>query len=235
MTVREPMKTIEIPKELLEVIKVGVRAHREVPGSVALGGSIVALYCNHRTSVDIDFVLTDLVERFQEIREHLFDVPDWKEARAQKPVLILGSLGGVEVGYRQLRRAVPFETQEVSLPEGSLTIPTLRELIRVKAFLLYDRNYTRDFFDFAELACLLDTEKVVETLTSLDQTFAWEKQPSIVLEVMKTLLDPNPHDQADAKHGFDQLRFLAPKLRSWKKVSAKCRDVGRKLSLRMLT
>jgi hypothetical protein len=60
------------------------------------------------------------------------------------------------------------------LRKGSLTIPTQRELIRVKAFLLYDRNYTRDFFDFAELACLLDADAVVEALVSLNCIFAWE-------------------------------------------------------------
>ncbi len=129
---KEIVSCIEVPKELIEVIRVGVRAQQEVSGSVALGGAVCALYCQHRASIDIDFVLTDLRERFQEIRDHLFEMPDWKEARAKRPVLILGSLGGVEVGYRQLRRAAPLETQDIELPEGKLTIPTLEELIRVK-------------------------------------------------------------------------------------------------------
>lgn len=228
------MTKIEIPKEIDEVIKVGVRANREVPGSVALGGSIVALYCQHRTSIDIDFVLTDLRERFEEIREHLFEIPDWKEARAKRPVLILGSLGGIEVGYRQLRRTIPLETNEIELPEGKLTVPTLQELLRVKAFLLYDRNYTRDFFDFAELSCLLEIEKVIDALGSLDEKFGWEKQPSVILEVIKNLVNPNPHDFEDAKHGFDQLRLLKPKLKSWNDVEKKCREVGKMLSLKII-
>jgi hypothetical protein len=231
---KENMPKIEIPKEIIEVIKIGVRANREVPGSVALGGSIVALYCHHRTSIDIDFVLTDLRERFQEIREHLFEVPDWKEARTRQPVLILGSLGGVEVGYRQLRRPVPLETQEIELPEGKLTIPTLQELLRVKAFLLYDRNYTRDFFDFAELSCLLETKETVDALTTLDEKFGWEKQPSVILEVIKNLLNPSPHDFDDAKHGFSQLRFLKPKLKTWAEVAEKCQEIGKALSLKII-
>ena len=58
-----------IPEELAEVINAGVRAGREVPGSVALGGTVCALFAHHRLSADIDFVLTDLNERFQEIRQ----------------------------------------------------------------------------------------------------------------------------------------------------------------------
>ena len=49
-----------IPGELANVVKVGVRANREVPGSIALGGAICALFAHHRASRDIDFVLTDL-------------------------------------------------------------------------------------------------------------------------------------------------------------------------------
>ncbi len=102
-----------IPVKLREVIKAGVRANREVPGSMAIGGSVCALFANHRSSIDIDFMLTDLKQRFQEVRDHLFGIDGWQEARFRVPVLILGSLDGVAVGYRQLRRATPLETQEV--------------------------------------------------------------------------------------------------------------------------
>lgn len=155
---KEASPSVMIPPELVEVIRVGVRANREVPGSVALGGAVCALFAQHRASLDIDFVLTDLKDRFQEVREHLFELPGWQEARFRVPVLILGSLDGIEVGYRQLRRTVPLETQEVETLEGMLIIPRLEELLRVKAFLAYERNYTRDFVDFAELSCLLEPE-----------------------------------------------------------------------------
>lgn len=223
---------IQIPQELAEVIKAGVRAGREVPGSVALGGAVCALFSHHRMSADIDFVLTDLNERFQEIREHLFELPGWEEARVRVPVLILGSLDGIEVGYRQLRRAVPFETRTIQTPEGTLVIPTLEELLRIKAFLAYDRDFTRDFVDFAELSCLLDAETVVDALSVLDEKFRWDKQPSIIVEVIKSLLAPAPHDRET--HGFETLRLLQPKLKTWDEVAGKCRDIGRRLSIRIL-
>ena len=224
--------SVMIPSELVDVIRVGVRANREVPGSVALGGAICALFAQHRASMDIDFVLIDLIDRFQEVREHLFELPGWQEARFRVPVLILGSLDGIEVGYRQLRRTVPLETQEVETPEGTLIIPRLEELLRVKAFLAYERNYTRDFVDFAELSCFLEPEQVVEALRVLDEKFQWEKQPSVILEVTKALLRPAPHDRET--HGFETLRLLNPRLKTWDEVAARCHEIGRLLSIRIL-
>lgn len=225
---------IEIPEKLTNVVKAGVKAQKAVPGSVALGGSVCAIFVNHRASADIDFVLADLSERFQEVREHLFELPDWKEARVSVPVLILGSMGNVEVGYRQLRRKVPLETQEIETPEGVLVVPTIPELIRTKAFLVYDRNYTRDYFDLAELSCLLETDEVVDILSDLDERFQWEKQPTIVVEVIKKLISPNPHDLYDGKHGFEQLQFIEPRLKTWEDVAARCREIGEGLSVRVL-
>lgn len=224
--------TITIPPELADVVRVGVRAGREVPGSVALGGSVCALFAHHRESIDIDFVLPDLNKRFQEVREHLFEVRGWKEARIRVPVLILGSLDGVEVGYRQLRRSAPLETQEVETPEGTLIIPTLTEMLRVKAFLIYERNTTRDFVDFAELSRLLGPDEVVDALSVLDEKFGWEKQPSIILEVTKALMQPEPHDRGT--NGFETLRFLDPQLKTWEEVVLQCRDIGRRLAVKML-
>jgi hypothetical protein len=223
---------ITIPPELAEVVRVGVRAGREVPGSVALGGAVCALFAHHRESIDIDFVLADLNKRFQEVREHLFEVPGWKEARIRVPVLILGSLDGVEVGYRQLRRSAPLETQGVETPEGTLIIPTLEEMLRVKAFLIYERDTTRDFVDFAELSRLLERDEVVDALSGLDEKFGWARQPSIILEVTKALLQPEPHDRGT--NGFETLRFLDPKLKTWEEVAAQCRDIGQRLAVRTL-
>lgn len=224
--------SVIIPPELADVIRVGAMANREVLGSVAVGGAICALFAQHRASMDIDFVLTDLKDRFQEIRDHLFEVPGWQEARFRVPVLILGSLDGVEVGYRQLRRPVPLEIQKIDTPAGPLMIPSLGELLRVKAFLAYERNYTRDFVDFAELSCLLEPEQVVEALSELDEKFQWEKQPSMILEVTKSLLRPEPHDRET--HGFETLRLLNPRLKTWDAVAARCHEIGRLLSIKTI-
>lgn len=225
---------IEIPAELTEIIKVGIKANREVEGSVALGGTICSLFVHHRTSTDIDFVLSDLSKRFDEIRNHLVSLANWKEKRISIPLIILGTLDGVRVGYRQLRRTTPLETQIIETPLGELVVPTVEELLRTKAFLCYNRNYTRDFVDFAELSYLFEIDEVVLILSDLDRRFSWEKQPTIIIEVLKKLLSPEPHDLEDKIHGFKKLRFLKPKLKTWPEVAARCQEIGKPLSIKVI-
>lgn len=225
---------IEIPEQLHDVVRAGVEANREVSGSIALGGTVCSLFTHHRLSSDIDFVLSDLSTRFEEIREHLLKLPGWKESRVHVPVLILGSLDGFEIGYRQLRRATPIDTQIVETPDGPLIIPTAEELLRTKAFLTYNRNYTRDFFDFAELSCLFDLSEVVKILSDLDERFRWEKQPTVLVEVIKKLLSPDPHDLEHAQYGFSHLRLLNPRLKTWGEVAERCREIGEELSVKIL-
>jgi hypothetical protein len=95
---------------------------------------------------------------------------------------------------------------------------------------LYTRGYTRDFVDFAALAQLVADRVVVECLVDLDARFAWPKQPSILLGVVKALLHAQPVDFET--HGFATFRWLAPQLRSWEQVRDHCRAIGRQLSVR---
>lgn len=229
---QRPSPEPSVPPELAPIVRAGVRASREVPGSVALGGTICSLYAQHRLSVDIDFVLKDLNNRFDQVREHLLDVPGWRENRVRAPVLILGSMDGVEVGYRQLRRKTPIETTELRTPDGSLVVPTLEELVRIKAFLAYERNYTRDFVDFAELAAMLTEDATISALATLDDKLGWEKQPLILEEVMKSLLLSKPRDLQT--HGYGTFRWLHPKLQGWPEVEALCKSIGQKLSVRKI-
>jgi len=53
---------------------------------------------------------------------------------------ILGQLGGDEIGLRQLQRAEPLDAVLVD----GLWVPTLPEMIRVKAFVLSDRRAVRE-------------------------------------------------------------------------------------------
>lgn len=224
---------IDVPEQLADVVKAGVKVNREVPGSVGLGGSVCALFTHHRLSADIDFVVSDLTDRFDEIREHLRSVPGWKEHRISGPFRILGVIDGIRIGFRQLRRAVPIETQVLDTPLGPLVVPTIDELIRTKAFLCYDRNYTRDFVDFAELSLLRETDSVVEALADLEARFKWEIQPTLQIEVMKSLLLASPVDQFDTMHSFTQLKFLEPKLKSWEEVAARSQEIGKLLTIRL--
>jgi hypothetical protein len=54
----------------------------------------------------------------------------------------------------------------------------------------------------------------------------------MIVEVAKALLRADPHD--GATHGFQTLRLLQPKLRTWDEVGARCHEIGRLLSIRLL-
>jgi len=43
-------------------------------------------------------VLADLRDRFDDVLEHLEHADGWRTARVNRPVLVLGSLDGVETG-----------------------------------------------------------------------------------------------------------------------------------------
>src|SRR6266446_5111012 len=108
---------------------------------VAVGGTAAAAHCGHRISLDVDLVTPHLRERYEEIAARLDHWEGWTTARRNPPVLILGRRGGVDIGFRQRRRAEPLRTAEVS----GLRVPTGAETLRVKAFLLAERRATRDY------------------------------------------------------------------------------------------
>lgn len=55
--------------------------------------------------------------------------------------IILGALGDIEAGVRQLIRKTPLETTVIQLATGDqLQVPPLDETIRIKAYLIIARN-----------------------------------------------------------------------------------------------
>lgn len=87
------------------VLSSAARLQRILPEAVLVGGRYAsALYAGHRFSRDADHVLSDLRARFDEVLAQLESVAGWKTARVQRPVLILGSLNGIETGVRHLLR-----------------------------------------------------------------------------------------------------------------------------------
>jgi hypothetical protein len=93
-----------------------------------------------------------------------------RTARVQRPVLILGSLDGIETGVRQLIREQPLETQEITIGGLRLMVPTEEELLRIKAVLILKRNATRDYLDFAALSERIGTRASKESTRSAGST-----------------------------------------------------------------
>ena len=78
------------------VLASAARLQRILPGAVLVGGTASAIHAEHRFSRDADHVLIDLRGRFDAILAELESVAGWKTARVKRPVLILGSLDGID-------------------------------------------------------------------------------------------------------------------------------------------
>src|SRR5579862_4918854 len=161
-----------MPPSLEEVLQKAAQLQALVPGAVLVGGSAAALYAHHRESNDNDHVLADLEQRFDLILENLEALGDWSLARAQPGKLILGELGGIETGLRQLQRSRPLETTELDLDGNRLVVPTAAEILRIKAWLAVSRNQTRDYLDIAALADTIGLDEAAGVLARIDDYYS---------------------------------------------------------------
>lgn len=206
-----------------KTLAAGVMAQSLV-GGIAVGGTACAIYAGHRLSVDTDHLLMDLRGHFDEVLEKLSESPEWKTARLKRPVLILGSINDCEVGFRQSQRTLSIETVSVQTPYGNLVIPTLDELIGMKAYLSYQRRTVRDFLDFAVLTTCTSETEVLDSLLRLDKRYGELQTGSVGLEVSRTLVNPDPVDMEHTD--LSRYKALAPEWMEWSRTAEMCRNFG---------
>ena len=115
---------VNLSPVLQRVLASAARLQEVVPDAVLVGGSAAALHAGHRDSFDHDHVLSDLVDRYEVVLEAVEATEGWATSvRASKPPFtIMGRLGGVEAGLRQMRRTRPLETFEVDVGEGAKVV-----------------------------------------------------------------------------------------------------------------
>ncbi len=210
-----------------DVLAAAHRLQTLLPDAVLVGGTAAAAHAGHRVSLDDDHVLTDLRGRFDEVIEHLEHTDGWVTARVNRPVLILGSLDGVETGIRQLIRTRPLEVEEMETPGGPIRIPTLPEMLRIKAWLVLRRNATRDYLDVAGLGHRIGVDDAARTLVQLDEYYEDQIGPGgfrIALQAAKQLAEPAPYDLSAVD--LRTYRALEPRLRDWPTVVADCEQIA---------
>jgi hypothetical protein len=198
-----------------------------VPGAVLVGGTAAALHVGHRRSHDGDHVLADLRERFDDVLATLESIAGWRTERVQRPVLVLGGLDGIPTGIRQLRRAAPLEVETV---EG-LTVPTLPEMARIKAWLLATRNTVRDYLDLVVLLERLGDRGAVTALSSLDELYP-QPRASVTGEVVERLTSGAPADLPEVE--LASYKGLAPPWDRWSHVRARGRHFAELLVRELL-
>mgnify|MGYP002640515454 CR=1 FL=1 len=207
-----------------EVLSSAAHLQRIIPDTVLVGGTAASVYATHRLSTDADHVLVDLQQRFDDVLAELESVAGWKTARVRRPVLILGSLDGIETGVRQLIRDIPLETAEIEHKGEKITVPTEAEILRIKAVLILKRNATRDYLDFVALAEHIGPEKIVDALRSFDELYPQPSGESALLQLQIQLAQPMPYDLEELN--LDEYKNLLQRWRNWKNVKASCIDAA---------
>lgn len=205
--------------EFQHVMAAAVRLQEILPDAVLVGGSAAAHHAGHRVSFDDGHILTDLRGRFDEVLEALEQTDGWVTSRIRPQVLILGSLDGIETGIRQLIRRRPLEVEEVMLGERRLKVPTLEEILRVKAWLVLRRNATRDYLDVVALAERVGSREAARVIVGMDDYYEDQIGPGgrrVAAQLAKQLADPAPYDlsQVDLSH----YRQLEGRWRDWHNV-----------------
>jgi hypothetical protein len=201
-------------------------AHLQVvlPGSTLVGGTAAAVYAKHRVSFDADHVLPDLRDRFDEVLAQLESVAGWRTARVKRPVVILGSLDGIETGVRQLIREQPLETIEVSVGGARLVVPTEAEMLRIKAVLILKRNATRDYLDVVAMADRLGDAGTFAALAHLDALYPQQGGESALLQLQVQLARPLPYDLEGTN--LSEYRRLDPRWHDWRRVADVCAAIA---------
>lgn len=210
-----------MPLSLPDVLEKAARLQAVVPGAVLVGGTAAALHAHHRESLDNDHVISDLAQRFDVILENLEALGDWSLVKARPGKIILGELGGIETGVRQLFRSVPLETTEVDISGKPLVIPTAAEILRIKAWLALTRNRTRDYVDIAALADAIGIDEAAAVLARMDDYYQdLNRRPEAVAsQVARQLADPRPRDTAVTRQ-LDSYKALDPRWHAWTAVTA---------------
>jgi hypothetical protein len=204
-----------------DVLEKAAELQEIVPGAVLVGGSAAAVHAGHRQSVDNDHVVTDLRERFDSILENLEGLGDWSMSKAQPGKIILGELGGIETGIRQLFRSRPLETIEIEIRARKLVVPTLEEILRIKAWLALTRNQTRDYLDIAALADRLGIERAATVLLGMDDYYADVNQrpEAVTTQLVRQLADPRPRDDRVTRE-LSSYKALDERWQDWSAVRA---------------
>lgn len=218
----------ELDADLVDVLESASRLQEWVPDATLVGGSAAAMYANHRASYDHDHVINDLRHRFDAVLDALESDPEWVTNRVRPGKIILGQIGDIEAGVRQLIRTVPLEVKEVMLPSGrTVRVPTQQETLRIKAYLAIKRNQTRDYLDIAALSHRYGTEEAAATLSEIDRYYDEPTQHGtpVADQVARQLSDPRPSDSTTIKK-LNSYRGLKSQWREWDTVKSTLQEVA---------
>lgn len=213
-----------------DVLEKAARLQALVPGAVLVGDSAAGLHAHHRESHDHDHVVADLAERYDSILENLEALGDWLTVRVAPGKIILGELGGIETGVRQLLRGRPLETIEVQVRGQRLVVPSAAEILQVKSWLALSRNQTRDYLDIAALAESMGLDEGAGVLRGIDDYYddINRRPEAVATQLVRQLADPRPRD-AEVTTQLASYKALDPRWHDWSAVKAVLADLAERM------
>lgn len=213
---------------LTQVLESAARLQEVVPDAVLVGGTAAAYYASHRASFDHDHVLADLRERFDAVLEAIEATDGWITNRLVPYKIILGELGDIEAGVRQLIRSRPLEVVEVELPSGRrLRVPTLEEILRIKGYLIVTRNQTRDYLGVAALSEALGLTDSAMLISRLDEFYQDQhgEGRGVASQLVRQLSEPRPRDSGTTRE-LSHYKQLDPRWHDWQVVVGQCQALA---------
>jgi hypothetical protein len=220
--VAEASKTADWERLLAQAALLQAR----LPNAVLVGGTAAALHAHHRVSFDHDHVIQDLAGHYDATLAALESIIGWRTARRVRGKLVLGKIDRIEAGLRN-QRSAPLETTTLELPDGgTLKIPTVEEMLRIKTYLLVERNATRDYLDVAALSYHLGSRASARALEPMNQLYAEfaGEGGDMLSSVLVKLANPDPYDLA----GLDlsEYKGIVAPWNDWHAVARQCRSLA---------
>ena len=217
--------------QMEKVLAQAARLQKLVPDAVLVGGSAVYIYAEHRYSLDHDHIVANLAERFDLILESLEREGDWITNRVVYGKIILGELGGIETGIRQLIRKKVLEFQTAVIGELTLNVPTIDELTRIKAFLIIKRNQMRDYLDFAALSDKIGITACSQIMENLDEYYTDDStahEKPALSQLLRQLCNPYPKDYRNIEQ-LPEYKGVTEKWKDWDFTVEICKSVAREI------
>jgi hypothetical protein len=106
------------------------------------------------------------------------------------------------------------DTTQIEQFGQQVTVPTLAEMLRIKAVLILKRNATRDYLDFVALADRIGEDGAISALRSFDNIYPQPNGESALQQLQIQLAAPLPYDLDDVNLAeYKQLSW------EWRSVS----------------
>jgi hypothetical protein len=157
----------------------------------------------------------------------LESIVGWRTKRRIHGKLVLGEINSIDAGLRNQRRSAPLETITVELSgRRILKLPTVEEMLRIKAYLIVERNATRDYLDVAALSHhlgLRESARALDRMNELYAEFAGEGGDMLSTIVVK-LSSPDPYDLTEVNLG--EYKGIVAPWNDWRVVESQCRSLA---------